>query len=90
MSFGVVQSMIISLRNNSRKKDLVHFERKNFPTKSSEGEFDKLLKRKASPEELKRIRAKIKKQQRKLLLITIIISSFILLTLILGLVLFLG
>jgi len=61
-----VQSMINSLRNNSRKKGRVkYFERKS-SSKSTEPQIDnKLLKRKASPELLEKIRNEVLKDKKK-------------------------
>jgi hypothetical protein len=74
MSFGVIQSMIISLRNNSRRKELSHFDRRNTPPDPLTGDFDNLLKRKASPEQLENIRNTIKREKRRELIITIVLA----------------
>ena len=84
MSFGIVQSMIISLRNNSRKKELIHFERRSMPLKGTKGEFGELLKRKATPEQLEKIRNKIKREKKAELIKNIIIILILSLILILG------
>jgi len=84
MSFGVVQSMITSLRNNSRRKQLTHFDRKGMALKGSIGNFDELLKRKATPEQLAEIREKIKTEKRKVLIKTIVISIFLLIIIYIG------
>lgn len=84
MSFGIVQSMIISLRNNSRKKELIHFDRRSMPLKGLKGEFGELLKRKATPEQLEKIRNKIKQEERAELIKNIIIILLLSLIIIIG------
>lgn len=86
MSFGIVQSMIISLKNNSRKKELVHFDRREMPLKPLKGEFNELLKRKATPEQLEKIRKDIKRENRIELIKTILILIFGLMILIFGVI----
>ncbi|SDY06081.1 hypothetical protein SAMN05444411_1431 [Lutibacter oricola] len=84
MSFGIVQSMIISMKNNSRKKVLSHFDRKDMPLKGLKGDFNELLKRKATPEQLENIRKEIKRENKIDLIKTIIIMIIAILILIVG------
>ncbi len=84
MSFGIVQSMIISMRNNSRKKVLSHFDRREMPLKGLKGDFDVLLKRKATPEQLENIRKEIIRENKIDLIKTIAIMIIALLIILLG------
>lgn len=74
MSFGVVQSMIASLKNNSRKKELKHFDRSGMPIKIHNINFEDLLNKEVSPEKLKQIKKGLrtynKNQNRKAIVVT--------------------
>ncbi len=69
MSFGgSVLAMITSLKNNSRKKNIKsYFEQSGsvFLHSNPHSKLDKLLKKKASPEQLEKIKTKIRKERRK-------------------------
>jgi len=51
--------MLSSLKNNSRKKDETHFNRRGMPLKGSNKINPELLKRKATPNQLATIRKKV-------------------------------
>lgn len=76
MSFGVVQSMIISMRNNSRKKQAAHFDRQQMPLKDQRSTSSELLNKKASPQQLQKIKAKISSETRAAQIKTILITLF--------------
>ena len=64
MSFGVVQSMISSLKNNKRDRKSALKRLKDNPAEYSDGNelhFDK----KATPHQLKKIREDLQKENRK-------------------------
>lgn len=64
MSFGVVQAMIISLRNNSRKKQASHFDRQQMSMKDQRHAAKELLQKKA------KISAESKKARIQAIVIT--------------------
>jgi hypothetical protein len=75
MGFGGTESaMIASLKNNSRKKEKIHFDRKGITSNGSNEIFTELLKKKATPEQLAEIREKVKAERRKALIKTIILT----------------
>ncbi len=73
--------MIITLRNNSRKKSLVHFDRKGMHIKRKKLYLNKVLKKGATPKQLEQIRKEIKAEKKieliKTLLFLIIIMTAI-------------
>ena len=56
---GSVQSMITTLKNNSRKKDKTHFNKTGVS-----GSLEKLNKKKMTPEELLKFRNDFKKKKK--------------------------
>jgi hypothetical protein len=63
---SAVQTMINSLKNNSRVKNRTrYFDKKVFNTKSSNSKRNKLLDKKASPELLAEIKSEMIKENRK-------------------------
>lgn len=79
MSFGVVQAMIISLRNNSRKKQASHFDRQQMPMKDQRHTAEELLQKKATPQQLQRIKAKISAESTKARIQAIVITLSVML-----------
>lgn len=69
--------MITTLKNNSRKKNKTHFNRKGIPIKSSNIRLDELLKVKATPKQLFEIRKKVKEENRKSIIQSIILIILI-------------
>jgi hypothetical protein len=85
MSFGgAVSAMISSLKGNSRRKERTHFNRKELKAKGSNEIYSKLLKRKATPEQLAEIRAKVKTEKRRVLIKTIVFTILLLMALYFG------
>ncbi len=76
MSFGIVQSMIISLRNNSRRKQAAHFDRQQMPLKDQRSTSSELLNKKASPQQLQKIKAKISSENRSAQIRAFLITLF--------------
>ena len=82
---SAVQTMINSLKNNSRVKSRTrYFDKKVFNTKSSNSKRNKLLDKKASPELLAEIKSEMIKENRKskiknwiLVLLSIVLSILI-------------
>ena len=63
---AAAQSMINSLKNNSRVKNRTrYFDRKGLNTKSSNSKRNKLLDKKASPELLAEIKSEMIEENRK-------------------------
>ena len=80
MSFGgSVQSMITSMKNNSRSKRKSYFDRGGlYSKKQRKGSF---FKKKATPEELEKIREKMlyqRKENRYRLLLILLLSTIFL------------
>ncbi|MCK7591406.1 hypothetical protein M0G43_12540 [Subsaxibacter sp. CAU 1640] len=88
MSFGIVQWMIISLKNNSRKKELKHFDRSGMPINAPNIHFDELLKKQASKEQLKGIRQKLRKYNARQRTKAIIFTALTVATLVTTVMLF--
>ncbi len=57
---GSVQSMITTLKNNSRKKEKTHFNNTGVS-----GSLEKLSKKKMTPEELLKFRKDLKKKKKR-------------------------
>ena len=64
---SAIQTMINSLKNNSRVKNRTrYFDKKVFNTKSSNSKRNKLLDKKASPELLAEIKSEMIKENKNL------------------------
>ena len=74
MLLGSVQSMITTLKNNSRKKEKSHF---NYTGIS--GKLSKLNKKKMSPEKFLQFKTKLKKEKKRNIIIRL--SIFLISTL---------
>ena len=82
---SAVQTMINSLKNNSRVKNRTrYFDKKVFNTKSSNTKRNKLLDKKASPELIAEIKSEMIKENKKskiknwiVVLLSIILSILI-------------
>ena len=81
MSFGVVQSMISSLKNNKRDRKSALKRLQENPAEYSDGN-DLHFEKKASPMQLKKIREDLQKENRKIMIRNIVIVVVFMLVLI--------
>ncbi|MDY7395961.1 hypothetical protein UMM65_11950 [Aureibaculum sp. 2210JD6-5] len=83
---GHASSMITSLKNNLRRKNIDKFKSSKAKIEYKEGTIDK----KATPEQLKAIREKLQKENKKKRIITILyfVISFIILMILLKVIVF--
>ena len=79
MSFGgAVSAMITSLKNNRRQRSSAFDKVKNYGEVHSKKPF---IDKKASPQQLKEIREKLKRENRRATLITLSVVLFFLIVL---------
>ena len=83
---GHASSMITSLKNNLRRKSIENFKSSKTKSEYREGTIDK----KATPEQLKEIREKLQKENRKKLIIALLyfVISFAILIILLNVIKF--
>lgn len=82
MSFGTVQSMITSLKNNKRDRKSALKRLKENPAEYSDEGNELHFEKEASPAQLKKIREDLKRENRKILIRKLVIIGIIFLLII--------